>query len=503
MLDGDISVDLCDKLIVGNSQKILQVKALIRQIADTDFIVIIQGETGVGKNLVAQTLHLMSHRKDYSLVEVSCGAMPAELLESDLFGHEQESFALMKKGKLELAKNGTVLLDGIDELPPSLQSKVLHVIQDGQFSRLGGNHDVKLQCRILATSRQNLEQWVRGGIFREDLFYRLNIIPVRIPPLRERPEDIIPLFHFFAERFGQTGKSLLNKFGDVRIQDFLREYHWPGNVRELKEFVGHLMISDDWQVDWQVVKEELLSRGTKTGHSVMVKVLEFPPELYQSGISILSYFGTVVRKKYPNKNITVKIEQDGLTIRMVIETPEGEMEKIEKTLEQYGQVLFGYLDPNDFFYDKADVIELKQQLNIARVQLETQKEILVLKNGEISRLNQIVNFLETQHDKLNDILKSNLICPAHTSADWTAIIEHVTKEKNVIAEKALEILRDIIEKGITQSDEVSVKEALKTIKEQDPGIFRHVIDLVKGSVSGAAGNLIYTWIAPFLAVMPK
>jgi len=262
-------MDVCDRLLIGESQPIKKTKELIRQVANSDLNVIVCGESGVGKELVAQALHLSSIRRDRPFIKVNCAAIPGELLESELFGYEKGAFTgadRMKKGKFEVAHKGTMLLDEIGDMPMFLQSKMLQVLQDLQFSRLGGKKDVKVDCWIMAATNQELEQSIREGRFREDLYYRLNIIRIFIPPLRERTDDIRPLINHFRNEFAENSYEARFQFsGDV--MEFLHKYAWPGNVRELKNVVGRLMLLGDWET----LKEELLGRDTS-------KIIGRPPE---------------------------------------------------------------------------------------------------------------------------------------------------------------------------------------------------------------------------------
>ena len=252
-------MDICDQTLVGNSQSILQIKEQIRKVASGDLNVVISGETGVGKELVAQALHLMSNRSSYPLVKVNCAAIPSQLLESELFGYQRGAFTgadRMKIGKFEAAHRGTMFLDEIGDMPLSLQAKMLQVLQDSSFSRLGGKRDIQVDCWVLAATNQDLEQQVMEGLFREDLYYRLNIIRIYIPPLRERPEDIEPLvYHFSSQFLEKQGKSRFS-FKDYNVMEFFRSYSWPGNVRELRHTVERLLLLGDWKS----VAGELLSR---------------------------------------------------------------------------------------------------------------------------------------------------------------------------------------------------------------------------------------------------
>jgi transcriptional regulator with PAS, ATPase and Fis domain len=242
-------MDVCDRILVGNSPAIQGVKELVRHIAKSNLNVIICGESGVGKELVAQALHLSSDRRNHPFIKVNCAAIPNELLESELFGYERGAFTgadKTKMGRFELADKGTVLLDEIGDMPLLLQSKMLQVLQDFQFSRLGAKKDVTVDCWVLAASNQDLEHAVSSGRFREDLYYRLNIISIFIPPLRERAEDIEPLIDYFAGQVAHKIQPMGFEFTDS-IRDFLREYSWPGNVRELKNTVERLILLEDWE----------------------------------------------------------------------------------------------------------------------------------------------------------------------------------------------------------------------------------------------------------------
>ena len=254
-------MEFSDRLLIGQSGAIRKIKELIRQVANSDLNVIICGESGVGKELVAQALHLSSFRKNNPFIKVNCAAIPGELLESELFGYEKGAFTgahKTKKGKFEVAHRGTILLDEIGDMPLSLQSKMLQVLQDLQFSRLGAKQDVKVDCWIMAATNQDLDQNIREGRFREDLYYRLNIIRMYIPPLRERPEDIEQLIHHFREQLGaNAGQSRFVFTPDV--MGFFSRYGWPGNVRELKNVVGRLMLLGDWDS----LKKELLGRDAE------------------------------------------------------------------------------------------------------------------------------------------------------------------------------------------------------------------------------------------------
>jgi PAS domain S-box-containing protein len=230
--------------IVGQSDAIKYVLFKITQVAPTDSTVLITGETGTGKELAARAIHGASSRKDRPLIKVNCGALAPTLIESELFGHEKGAFtgaAGKKQGRFELANGGTIFLDEIGELPPELQVKLLRVIQENEFERLGSSKTIKVDVRIIAATNRNLKTAVEEGTFREDLLYRLNVYPITMPPLRQRREDI-PLLvehfcHTYAKKFGKTVSSI-----SPRTMQNLQSHSWPGNVRELANVIERAVI---------------------------------------------------------------------------------------------------------------------------------------------------------------------------------------------------------------------------------------------------------------------
>jgi len=234
-----------------------ELEHLIREVARTDATVLVRGESGVGKNVVARAIHATSSRHDKPFVLVNCAALPAELLESELFGHEKGAFTgahCRKHGQFEFASGGTICLDEIGELPRSLQAKLLHVLQDLQFSRVGGRELLRADVRVVATTNRDLEVAMREGEFREDLYYRLYVVEVHVPPLRERREAIPGLAQHFLNRANdQYGRRVTLPSDLVALMEM---YRWPGNVRELENFVRRLVVVGD--VDR--AREELASR---------------------------------------------------------------------------------------------------------------------------------------------------------------------------------------------------------------------------------------------------
>jgi formate hydrogenlyase transcriptional activator len=225
--------------IVGVSKSLADVLESVRQVAGTDSTVLIAGETGTGKELVARAIHDSSTRKARMLVRVNCAALPHGLIESELFGHEKGAFtgALSRRqGRFELADGGTIFLDEIGDLPTDLQAKLLHVLQEGEFERVGGTETLKVDVRVIAATNQDLTRAVQEQKFRADLYYRLNVFPVHIPPLRERKEDIPPLVRHFTMKYNAgMGKSITEV--PRAVMDSLRAYSWPGNVRELENLI--------------------------------------------------------------------------------------------------------------------------------------------------------------------------------------------------------------------------------------------------------------------------
>ena len=235
------------KLLLGESRALREVKRMIERVAPTTATVLITGETGTGKELVAQSLHLQSDRREQPFVKINCAAIPESLLESELFGHEKGAFTgatRRKPGRFELADGGTLFLDEIGEMPRSAQPKLLRAIQDGRFYRVGGTHTIDVDVRLAAATNHDLEQDVREGRFREDLFYRLKVVPIHMPALRERREDIGPLAQFFVERFARKlSRSVAGV--DPAALAALHAHAWPGNIRELENVIERAVLLSD------------------------------------------------------------------------------------------------------------------------------------------------------------------------------------------------------------------------------------------------------------------
>ncbi len=230
-------------LLVGNSAGMQQVKSLIRQVADKQANVLLLGESGTGKEVIAQAIHLLSQQSAGPFVPINCGAIPAELLESELFGHEKGAFTgavAARKGRFELADGGTLFLDEIGDMPLPMQVKLLRVLQERTFERVGGTRPIKANVRIIAATHRDLEQMIAEQRFREDLYYRLNVFPITAPPLRQRKDDLPLLLNELIERHKDTHQVALS-FSAPAVNT-LQGYHWPGNVRELSNLVERMMI---------------------------------------------------------------------------------------------------------------------------------------------------------------------------------------------------------------------------------------------------------------------
>jgi two-component system response regulator AtoC len=231
-------------MLFGNSARMAEVRDLIERVADTDVTVLIRGESGTGKELIARALYASSLRRDKPFVKVNCAALPTELLESELFGFERGAFTgavQHKPGKFEFANNGTMFLDEIGDMSFPLQAKLLQVLQDGEFSRLGGKHDVKVDVRVIAATHHDLEHMVAGSHFREDLFFRLNVVCIHLPALRDRREEIPILAAFFLKKYSVQYNKPHSDLSPETMALFM-DHDWPGNVRELENLIKRLVV---------------------------------------------------------------------------------------------------------------------------------------------------------------------------------------------------------------------------------------------------------------------
>jgi two-component system nitrogen regulation response regulator NtrX len=302
--------------LIGNSQKMNQLIEQIDLAAQSNSRVLILGESGSGKELVAHILHVKSNRVDKSFVEMNCAAIPQELIESELFGHEKGSFTgafERKKGKFELADQGTLFLDEVGDMSLSTQSKVLRVIETQEFQRVGGNKNIKVDVRIITATNKDLGEEVRKGNFREDLFYRLNVIPILVPPLRHRKDDI-PAFieyflKYFAAEYGQKPKKITSE-----ALKLLEAYDWPGNIRELRNVIERVVI--------------MTPADTVTPKNIVIG---------ESARSDYFTFGTLreARDSFEKDFITKKLEENNWNISKTAELLNIERSNLHKKIKAY------------------------------------------------------------------------------------------------------------------------------------------------------------------------
>lgn len=234
-------------IILGHSDKMREIQRIIDQVAATDITVLIRGESGTGKELVAREICARSRRRGKPFVKVNCAAIPSGLLESELFGYEKGSFTgavTRKPGKFEFANHGTIFLDEISEMHPSLQAKLLHVLQDNEFSRLGGDEEVSVDVRVITATNCQIERELQNGNFREDLYYRINVVSIHVPPLRDRKEDIPELCEHFLAKYAVVFDKNQRSLSRSAMNYFL-SYDWPGNVRELENIVKKVVVLED------------------------------------------------------------------------------------------------------------------------------------------------------------------------------------------------------------------------------------------------------------------
>jgi len=288
--------------IIGKSREMLKVYSLIKKVAETTANVLILGESGTGKELVAKAIHANSPRKEKPFVAINCGGIPENLLESELFGYQKGSFTgayADKPGLFEIARGGTIFLDEVAELPPVLQVKLLRVVQEKTFLRIGGTENIRVDIRIISATNRNLEEMIRKGEFREDLYYRLNVIPVRIPPLRERKEDIAILTRYFIEKYAREfGKGIktISNYG----LELLMEYSFPGNVRELENIIERSVALEQSSI---VLPENLvISGGNSAEQADSFKIREFPDQGLNLNEELANFERNLIEKALEKSN---------------------------------------------------------------------------------------------------------------------------------------------------------------------------------------------------------
>jgi two-component system response regulator AtoC len=273
-------------LFWGDSPEMKTIASVIEQVSDSDVTVLIRGESGVGKELVARAIHQRSLRRDKPFVKVNCAALPAELLESELFGHEKGAFtgaATTRVGKFEQADTGTIFLDEIGEMRAALQAKLLHVLQDAQFTKLGSNKSINVDVRVVAATNRDLEVMLERGEFREDLYYRLKVIEVTVPPLRERRAEISNLTQFFIDRYARRYNRPQRQLSE-ELQHLFQTYEWPGNIRELENMIKRIVILQDEQL---VVREMTRARrGVAAYAAAGAGAGAMHPHVHAGGVAI-------------------------------------------------------------------------------------------------------------------------------------------------------------------------------------------------------------------------
>ncbi len=263
--------------IVSDNEKMQAIFSQVERVSNTDSTVLIYGESGTGKELIARAIHYNSHRQDKALVTINCGAIPKDLLESELFGHEKGAFTgatALRQGRFELANGGTIFLDEIGEMDLSLQVKLLRILQEREFERVGGTRTIKVDIRVLAATNKNLETLVARQQFRDDLYWRLHVIPLTLPPLRERLSDLPLLIAHFITRCNVEKKCQLRGITPEALQ-MLSGYHWPGNIRELENMIERIAIL---QGDGVITPGSLPEQVFRTHTSNLVPVVTIPPE---------------------------------------------------------------------------------------------------------------------------------------------------------------------------------------------------------------------------------
>lgn len=464
-----------DKHIIGKSKDILEIKRFLKRLSGSNVHIIIIGERGTGKDLIAQTVHDMSPNRYEPYIKVDFAVASDELRETELFGSPDAGSV----GKLVLAGNGTLSIDNIDEWPQELQKRLITVMQNGGFT---SGRFIPLKCRIVAMSHRDLRLAVEGGVFREDLFYRLNVIPLHIPPLRERFEDIQPLFEYFISRFGPTSEKLVAKVGYNRILTDLQDYSWPGNVRELKDIISLFFLTGDWET----VRENLLTATMNEGRSVIVKAIEFPPEYFQAGISILSYFGTILHDKYPEKSAKIRIEQDNFKVTLIVSTGEGDLEVIEATFADFGKVISGRMSPEQFLSDPLHVLALKNKLELAQQELRLTRDLLnYVKQDKEERIKNLENYVNKFYSLVGAVLQQST-STVHAikdvslenvrgiSINLSAFLKSMAAQNENIRNE-LSILSDKLSiVSPSENDVKDFKHSLSMINEKQPVTFRDI-----------------------------
>ncbi len=297
--------------IIGSSPAIRKILDMTEKVSNFDLNVFITGETGVGKELVARTLHSQSRRNESPFIKVNCAAMPSELLETELFGYEKGAFTgadKAKTGKFEAAQSGTIFLDEIGELPTFMQAKLLQVLQDMNFCRVGGHQETAVHARVIAATNINVPKMIEKGVFRNDLFHRLNTITIHIPALRERPEDILPLTHHFIQETARK-YNLPEAQLSLRLLNLFQKHSWPGNARELENYVKQLSILGNYRE----IEDEILALQGKEAVPQESNALETLDDICSDTVASIKDImknGSFASMKDIRESIVKKVEKD-------------------------------------------------------------------------------------------------------------------------------------------------------------------------------------------------
>jgi two-component system nitrogen regulation response regulator NtrX len=328
-------------MLVGESSAMKQIQELIRRVAPTTGSVLITGENGTGKELVAQSVHALSSRFNKPFVEVNCAAIPEELIESELFGHEKGAFTgatQLRRGKFDLANGGTLFLDEIGDMSLKTQAKILRILQEQKFERVGGAQTISVDVRIVAATNKDLKTEIQNGNFREDLFYRLNVIPFVVPPLRDRKEDISLLAKHFLKEFSIAHGRAMREFSPEAIQVLLA-YPWPGNVRELKNLIERMVILTTEAEDGQILTAAHLLRNLQDDtFSVRMEEQRFhPPSAVEDpAISFIGKNLRDARQEFEKEFILKTLKDNDWNISKTAQVLGIERSHLHRKIKSYG-----------------------------------------------------------------------------------------------------------------------------------------------------------------------
>ena len=304
--------------IVGSSPALKDVVSRILKVAPTDSTVLITGETGTGKELIARAIHRHSQRASHAFISVSCASIPSSLIASQLFGHEKGAFTgalQQRRGRFELAHSGTIFLDEIGELPAETQIALLRVLQERQFERVGGDRVIPAEVRVIAATNRDLSAAIAAGTFRADLFYRLNVFPIHVPPLRKRKEDIPILVEYFVKRYAERAKKEITKI-DKNTLKLCQSYHWPGNIRELQNIVERSVIlcsgdtfwfDEAWLSSQDAPRRQSSVPLTEALHSYEKELIK--AALAESNGKVAGPSGAAAKLGIPRSTLDLKIKQ--------------------------------------------------------------------------------------------------------------------------------------------------------------------------------------------------